>query len=520
MKRTLYIFFFLLTIIYFTACSHKKDVCDECPIVRSLTPDLGFTGDTVILVGKNFSNDLNQNVVRFNETVVATSDLISCNGIQLKVRVPYNCGTGPVSVSTGDNLNSGPGPIFTYEPAHISSFSPTQGKKNDTVLIRGEHFSTSKNIVKFNGMVASSFYESDTLIKAIVPINCGTGTISVTLPNTLVVKSLTEFNYVYTFTVSTYIGIPKTEGAQNGPFLSATFKDLHAFAYDYRSRSIYISDGNCIRRCNNGEVTTWAGNQTNKGYKDGYGSTTALFDNPGKLVASSIGDLYVPDLNNYCIRKITAANALVTTYCGKGTQMGDSDGKGTAALFGLPYSADIVPDSVLYISDFGNKKIRKVVAKGSLGEATTISLKTPSTCNEVFILNKTTLMGLDISNNQLMKIDLPTGNISVFAGTGTAGALDGDALSATFNSPTGAAMRTINGKREIYIADTQNNSIRRITEDNKVTTVMGGTAGYADGVNLAALFDHPNNLVFDGTYNTILYVLDPGNKVVRKVVIE
>ena len=519
MKKILHSFFFIIALIYSSACSKKKDPCDQCPVIRSLKPALGFAGDTVVLVGKNFNEDVYQNTVTFNDMVVPAANYISGNNLQITLRVPANCGTGPVSVDAGNNLYSGEGPVFTYEPAHINSFTP-EGRKNEVILIRGEHFSTTKNIVKINGTPATVSYESDSLIKAIVPVNCGTGIITITLPNGLVVKSLTAFTYIYTYTVSTYIGVPKTEGEQNGPFVSATFKDLHAFVYDYRSRSIYISDGNCIRRCNNGQVSTWAGNQTTSGYKDGYGSTTALFNNPGKLTASSIGDLYVPDLNNYCIRKITAANALVTTYCGKGTQIGDQDGKGTAALFGLPYSADILPDSVLYISDFGNKTIRKVDSRGSTGIVTTVQLNSPTTSNEVFILDKSTLMGLDISNNQLMKIDLATKDITVFAGTGAPGALDGDALSATFNSPSGAAVRTINGKREIYIADTQNNSIRKITEDNKVTTVMGGTAGYADGTNLSALFDHPNSLTFDGVYNTILYVLDAGNKVVRKVVID
>lgn len=516
MKKTQHLLLLIFTLLYFSACTKKKDTCDECPVVQVLSREIGFAGDTVIIVGKNFSEDLLQNVVTFNETVVPPAGMISANSIKIKVLVPENCGTGPVSVSTSEKLKSGAGPIFTYESAHITGFSPTEGRKNDTVFIKGEKFSTSKNIVKFNGMQATTFYESDTLIKAIVPVNCGTGIITVTLPNTLIVKGKADFTYIYTYTSSTYIGVPKTEGSQNGTFSIATFKDLHAFVYDYRSRSIYVSDGNCIRKCNNNTVSTWAGAQTTAGYKDGYG-TAAMLNNPVKLAASSIGDLYIPDAANFCIRKITAANALVSTYCGKGTQTGDKDGKGTAALFGLPYSVDLLPDSVFYISDVGNKKIRKVDSKGNV---TTIPLKSPSTSSEVFVLDKYTLLGLDISNNQLMKIDLSTNDISPFAGTGSIGALDGDALSATFNSPTGAAMRMANGKREIYIADTNNNLIRRITADNKVTTVMGGTAGYADGVNRDILFDHPNNLVFDGTYNTILYVLDAGNKVIRKIVID
>src|SRR3954470_5677277 len=335
MKKILHAVLFFFTLYYFPACTKKNKDCDECPLIRSLSTEVGFAGDTVILIGKNFSMDLYQNVVTFNETIVPSSEMISSDNTQLKVRVPLNCGTGPVSVSTGSNLNSGPGPVFNYEYARIRSLTPAEGRKNDTVLIRGKRFLSTKNIVKFNGTLASTFYDSDTLIKAIVPVNCGTGIVTITLPNALVVKSKIDFTYIYTYTVSTYIGVPKTEGAQNGPFLTATFKDMHAFVYDYRSRSIYIADGSCIRRCNNGEVTTWAGTQTTKGYKDGYGAT-ALFDSPSKLTASSIGDLYVPDAGNYCIRKITAANALVTTYCGKGTQMGDTDGKGTAALFGLP----------------------------------------------------------------------------------------------------------------------------------------------------------------------------------------
>jgi large repetitive protein len=481
-----------------------------------LTPDRGFPGDTIILVGKNFSDDLLQNVVMFNQTIVPEAYMIRSNINQITVRVPDNCGTGPVSVSTGDKLDSGPGPVFTYEYGRITSLVPAQGKKGDTVFIKGESFSTVKNIVKFNGVPANVFYESDTLIKAVVPVNCGTGTVSITLPNALIIKSTFDFIYTYTYTSSTYIGVAKTAGDQNGPFLTATFKDMHAFVYDYRSRSIYISDGNCIRRCNNGQVTTWAGVQGTAGYKDGYG-VAALLDNPGKLAVSNIGDLYIPDLNNFCIRKITAANALVTTYCGKAKQAGDLDGKGNAAMFGLPYSVDILNDSIYFISDAGNKKIRRVDTKAIVK---TVPLSTPSASMQVFVLDKNTLLGLDVTNNQLMKIDLVTNVISVFAGAGTVGSADGDMLMATFNTPTSIAMRVVNGKREIYIADTDNNVIRKITSDNKVSTVMGDAAGYTDGVNRAILFDHPNGLAFDEVNYNILYVLDNGNKVIRKVMID
>ncbi|HET6227870.1 MAG TPA: IPT/TIG domain-containing protein [Bacteroidia bacterium] len=516
MKNILHLLLVLVTLLHFSACRKKVEGCDECPIVKSLSPDKGLPGDTINIVGKNFSDDLLQNKVRFNEMLVPEAYMIRSNINQITVRVPENCGTGPVSVSTGNNLDSGPGAVFTYEYGRITGLIPAQGKKGDTVFIKGVSFSTTKNIVKFNDVLANVFYESDTLIKAVVPSNCGSGTVSIALPNTLILKSAMDFTYIYTYTSSTYIGIPKTEGFQNGPFLTATFKDLHAFVYDARSRSIYIADGNCIRRCNNGQVSTWAGVQGTAGYKDGYG-TAALLDNPWKLAVNSVGDLYIPDQNNFCIRKITASNGLVTTFCGKAKQAGDLDGKGTAALFGLPYAIDILQDSIYFISDVGNKKLRRVDSKTNVK---TLPLSTTYNAMQIFVLDKNTLLGLDVTNNQLLKIDLLTSVITVYAGAGTAGSADGDMLMATFHTPTSIAMRMVNGKREIYIADTDNNLIRRITYDNKVSTVMGDAAGYADGVNRTALFDHPNGLAFDATNTNILYVLDAGNKVIRKVVID
>ncbi|HSH65552.1 MAG TPA: IPT/TIG domain-containing protein, partial [Bacteroidia bacterium] len=163
-----------------------------CPIVKSLTPDKGAHGDTIILVGKNFHSDLHSNIVKFNETVVPPSDMITGNTNQLKVRVPLNCGTGPVSVYINDELFSEPGPVFTYEGGKILNVLPLEGSKGDTVTITGEKFAMINNTVKFNGMKAVVTSESDTLIKAIVPKGCGTGLVNITQPNGVVIKGTNQ----------------------------------------------------------------------------------------------------------------------------------------------------------------------------------------------------------------------------------------------------------------------------------------------------------------------------------------
>lgn len=505
--------FLLLVLLYFPCCKDKDDKnCPTCPVVSSLTPTRGFKGDTVIVVGRNFSTDLMANVVTFNETVVASSDMITGNTNQLKVLVPANCGTGIVKVSTGD-LESEPGPVFTYEYANIKSVQPLHGRKGDTLTIRGERFEVSKNVVRINGMKATILSESDTLIRVIVPTTCGTGMVGVTLLNGLTIKG-PEFIYIYTYTVSTFAGVPKTEGAQDGAASVATFKDLRALVYDTRSRTVFVSDGNCIRKINNGQVSTFAGLQGTKGYKDGYGKD-ALLDNPWDLTVDLDGSILIPDVNNHCIRKITA-NTLVTTFCGKGQQAGDQDGKGPGALLSSPYSVDLSADSILYISDTGNKKIKRSDLKGTVSTV----MSDPSALTQLTVKDKKNLLGSDILNNQIYKIDLVSGHITLFAGTGQSGSADGDVTAATFSSPTSIAVRTVQGKQEIYIADTDNHLIRKIDWNNQVSTIMGAVQGYANGENRNALFDKPNNLAFDTSNNSVLYITDSGNKIIRKVMID
>eukprot|EP01037_Dinobryon_pediforme_P011295 gene11295-11381_t len=106
------------------------------------------------------------------------------------------------------------------------------------------------------------------------------------------------------------------------------------------------------------------------------------------------------------------------------------------------------------------------------------------------------------------------GQVTTFAGNGTAGSLDGSGTSAQFNNPQGVA---VDAKGNIYVADSYNHTIREITPGGTVTTIAGTpqTLGYIDGPALSAQFYAPKGMAFDAQGN--LYVADYGNNVIRKI---
>jgi D-alanyl-D-alanine dipeptidase len=105
--------------------------------------------------------------------------------------------------------------------------------------------------------------------------------------------------------------------------------------------------------------------------------------------------------------------------------------------------------------------------------------------------------------------------LSVFAGnTNGAGNIDGTGAAASFNYPTGVAT---DASGNVYVADTDNHTIRKITREGVVTTLAGtaGTRGSADGTGAAASFDSPNGVATDASGN--VYLADAGNNTIRKI---
>jgi RHS repeat-associated protein len=214
----------------------------------------------------------------------------------------------------------------------------------------------------------------------------------------------------------------------------------------------------------NGQTSTLAGSGT-AGYADGTGSA-ASFNVPVGIAEDASGNLYVADALNYRIRKITPAG-VVSTFAGSGTR-GHADGTGTAAMFMQPYGLAIDGSGNLYVADEIDNCIRKIT---------------------------------------------PAGVVTTVAGNGTAGYVDGAAASAEFSLPSGVA---VDASGNIYVADQNNNMIRKISTTGTVSTFAGsGTAGSANGTGTAASFYHPFDLKFDRQGN--LFVTDWSNHLIRKI---
>ncbi|MGI8821093.1 MAG: hypothetical protein ACR2ID_09540, partial [Chthoniobacterales bacterium] len=273
------------------------------------------------------------------------------------------------------------------------------------------------------------------------------------------------------YIVSTWAGLPGTYGAADGLGTTARFTSIYGVALD-AAGNLYVADTSyhTIRKVNaGGAVTTLAGSAGFAGSADGTGSA-ARFDAPGAIAVDAAGTVYVADTNNHTIRKITPAG-VVSTFAGSPGVIGSTDGTGSNARFYFPSGIAVDAKGYVYVSDSSNHTIRKIT---------------------------------------------PAGLVSTFAGMpGAYGFSDGVGIMARFNLPYGIAA-TPGGT--LYVADTYNHSIRKITPDATVTTVAGGgVAGAADGnpSSPASRFNAPRGIAVDASEN--LFVADEYNDTIRKV---
>ena len=217
----------------------------------------------------------------------------------------------------------------------------------------------------------------------------------------------------------------------------------------------------------NGTVTTLAGSSYSSGAVDATGAS-ARFNYPRGLAVDSTGNLYVADSNNHTIRKISPTG-IVSILAGEPLKPGVVDATGTAARFNTPYGVALDSAGNLYVADSANYAIRKIT---------------------------------------------PAGVVTTFAGSSIPGTADGTGTAARFNYPHGIASDSAGN---LYVADTGNHAIRKISPAGVVTTLAGsiGNAGSADGTGIAAQFFTPTTVAVDSTGT--LFVTDSSNYTIRKV---
>ena len=315
------------------------------------------------------------------------------------------------------------------------------------------------------------------------------------------------------------------QGSADGQGTNASFSVPAGITADGQG-NLYVVDQNnfTIRKIDsNNNVTTIAGQAGISGSADGQG-TNASFNYPNSITRDGQGNLYVTDPSNQTIRKIDSNNN-VTTIAGQVGNQGSANGQGTNATFYYPTGITSDSQGNLYVTDLYNETIRKVDSNYTV---TTIagqvglqgSSDGPAANVDWFITPAITVDGqgnlfvADNVNNDILKIGTNDSVTTIAGQVGNAGSANGQGTNASFNTPNGI---TVDSKGNLYVADSGNDTIRKIGSNNNVTTIAGqaGISGRANGQGTNATFYYPTGITRDGQGN--LYVTDLYNDTIRKI---
>lgn len=393
-------------------------------------------------------------------------------------------------------------------PVIVNRFYPTTGGQGTEILITGKNFSTRPEEIKVTvGKKELKVLSSNmNNIMAIVPAKLGDGLINVQVGNREPVSSIEEFKYVYTANVTTLAGNGEV-GYSDGTGTDATFHFDDSDANDGSWRrgsvctdnegNIYVSDirNYCIRKITpDGTVTTFAGTQGVSGRADGTGAYATFTDMIYGMDTDAEGNIWLTDTSNWLIRKITPQGAVTT--CNFNTDKQPwfiAIDKRNGDIY---YS---VQGNGIFKYDPNSDNEQQITANGTMGFT---------------IDEEGNIYACDYARNSIVKYTAGTWEEEVIAGNGELGSQDGDFLSASFNYPVGIDM---DSSGDLYVA-CEGNNIRRLDMTNRNVSTIAGTetAGFVNGIGTGASFNRPLALTIDNNDN--IYVFDKNNNAVRKII--
>jgi hypothetical protein len=413
-------------------------------ILSAIVPGSAFPGDTVKLMGA-FKSPTNENKVTFGDI---EADIVGSSNEELTVVVPPGSGTVDVIVTSTDDTSE---PVqFSYATVELLSLSKTEAEVFDTLIITGNGFDEEleKNAVFFGANAGEVIEATSTSLKVVVPAFADdnadvmvTAEVGDGLSNTL------EFHLLRYYTE--VIAGNGTKGTSLTPVdaKDAAFTQPVNLALD-ESGNLYIAEsgGGTVRKLTTeGQVVFIAGKYQTYGSEDGTGDE-ATFKYPYDLVVDNDGNIYVADVTNKLIRKITP-EGVVTTIAGSVSSTAAKDGVGIEGTFVQPYSITLDNNGDLIVGD----------------------------------------------KYAIRKISIPEYEVSTVAGDDLNSA-DANSVS-SFNSPRGLAV-DVDGT--IYVCDALNNCIKKINPDRTVERIAGPAdrlqIGHQDGPGDQALFYNPQGL--------------------------
>ena len=408
----------------------------------------------------------------------------------------------PVIMTQPTNQMVGQGSNATFTVAATGSAPLSYQWRSNGVAITG---ATNFTLMLAN---AQGAWESSAY-SVVVNNSCGAVTSAVSVLTVLLPPTITGVAQS-PFTFSTLAGMAGNSGSNDGTGTGARFNVPTGLAVD-GAGNVYVADAynSIIRKITSfGVVSTIAGLAETTGSADGSGAN-ARFTRPGGVALDGSGNIYVADSANSTIRKIST-NGVVSTIAGVAGNVGTQDGVGTNARFYFPFQIGFDSLGNMFVSDPYNLNLRKITPNAVVSTVAGIQCGYGVTVDRFDNVYAT--RGGNGLGHAIWKVSA-SGTIITFAGmVGTAGSADGIGTSAQFSTPIGLASDAYGN---VFVADKDNFTIRKITPGGTVTTVAGlaGNRGSTDGLGNSARFDQPFGVTLDADGN--LYVADTYNHTIR-----